>query len=45
MKWKVGLVLVSVVLLLMPISVYAEVCPQCDGGGVAVTEFRPGARV
>jgi PGF-CTERM protein len=40
MKGKNGVILVLVVLLLMPISVYAEACPQCGGTGV-ITEICP----
>ena len=40
MKWVIGMVLVLVVLLLTPVSVYAEACPQCDGTGLT-TEFCP----
>lgn len=37
MKKKVGMVLVLVALLLMPMSVDAKICPQCDGTGVIIT--------
>jgi PGF-CTERM protein len=39
-KRKIGVVLVLIVLLLMPISVYAATCPGCGGTGVIYRELR-----